>query len=187
MKNGESMMMRLLAAMLALPALSAASVSAQEAPNRFDPPARFHDYAVSIIDPYSWGNVAASTLIDQIGDNPDTWGFSDRAASNAARFFIEVSIYHGVAALQDRSTDYYACECTGIPNRAAHAFAQAFTDYDRAGVAHVSAARIGAPYGSAIAEALWRPDRSLMDAVQAGSSSIVFTGLFNIAREFIAH
>ena len=177
--------MRLWATTLLLCAFGTAPLHAQEAPNQFDPPTRTRDYGVALFDPYSWGNVAASTLLDQIGDNPETWGFGDRALSNAGRFVIEVSVYHGVAAMQGRSTAYFPCECIGIPNRTVHAFAQAFTDYDRDGVAHVSAARIGAPYGSAFAEALWRPDVSLMDALQAGSSSIIFTGLFNIAREFI--
>jgi hypothetical protein len=181
-------MTRLWTTTVALLALGSASLSAQQAPpSRFDPPARFNDYAVALIDPYSWGNVAASTLLDQIGDNPETWTFGDRVVSNTARFVLEVSIYHGVAALQDRSTDYYPCECTGVPNRTVHAFAQAFMDYDRDGAAHISGARLGAPYGSAVAEALWRPDRSLMEAIEAGSTSIIFTGLFNIAREFISH
>jgi hypothetical protein len=163
----------------------AAPLQAQDESKRYEPPARFQEYATAVIDPISWGNVAASTLLDQIGDNPESWGFTDRALSNASRFLLEETIYHGVAALQDRSTWYHPCECTDWPSRSGHAFAQAFTDYDRAGVSHVSAARIGAPYGAAIAEALWRPDTSIFDAIKTGSSSLVFTGLFNIVREFV--
>ena len=69
--------------------------------------------------------------------------------------------------------------------RVVHAFSEAFTNHYRTGAAHVSAARIGAPYGAAFAEALWRPDRSIGDAFMAGSTSLVFTGLSNIVREFI--
>jgi hypothetical protein len=165
--------------------LGAAPAYAQHAPDRFEPAARLHDYTASLTDVYSWASVAGSTLIDQLRDDPESWDFGDRALSNAARFVLEESIYHGVAALQDRSTWYYPCECTGIPARSAHAFAEAFTDHDRTGAAHVSVARIAAPYSAALAETLWRPDASVGDALFAGSTSLVFTGLFNIVREFM--
>lgn len=166
-------------------AAGAAPLKAQVDSARYEPRARFNEYATAVIDPISWGNVAASTLIDQIGDDPEDWGFTDRALSNASRFVLEETIYHGVAAVQDRSTWYHPCACTDVPSRTGHAFAQAFTDYDRAGIPQVSVARIGSRYGAAIAEALWRPDVSLLDAVKTGSSSLVFTGLFNIVREFV--
>lgn len=178
-------MMRCLTVVLLLSPLWTAPAAAQKASSRFDPPARIHEYTVSLVDVVSWGSVAGSTLLDQIGGDPEDWSFTDRALSNAARFVLEVSVYHGVAAIQDRSTWYQPCECTAIPARTAHAFAEAFTDRDRAGGTHVSAARIGAPYGAAVAEALWRPDTSIGDALMTGSTSLVFTGLFNIVREFL--
>jgi hypothetical protein len=171
--------------LLIVSACSAAPVYAQHDPARFEPPARLREYGAAVLDPLEWAGVAASTLLDQIRDDPEDWDFGDRAVSNAARFVLEHSIYHGVAAWQDRSTWYYPCECTDIPTRAAHAFAEAFTDHDRSGAPHVSAARIGAPVGAAFAEALWRPDRSVGDAIVTGASSIVFKGMFNIVREFV--
>jgi hypothetical protein len=179
------MTMRFAGLILLVCAVSAGPLTAQQAPNRFDRQARVHEYAASLTDAVSWGNVAASTLLDQILDDPETWSFGDRALSNSGRFVLEVSLYHGIAAMQDRSTWYHPCECTDIPGRAAHAFAEAFTDYDRSGAAHLSTARIGAPYGAAVAEALWRPDVSIGDALVTGSRSLIFTGLFNIVREFV--
>jgi hypothetical protein len=178
-------MTRLFALLFVLSAVNANRLGAQQTTDRFAPSARVREYAVAMIDPVSWGSVAGSTLLDQLGDNPESWDFSDRLLSNSARFVLEVSIYHGVAAFQDRSTWYYPCECQDIPGRTVHAFAEAFIDHDRSGAAHVSAARIGSPYGAAVAEALWRPDVSLGDAVMTGSSSLIFTGLFNIVREFL--
>ena len=178
-------MTRLVGAALVFVAAGAGSLQAQHAPARFDRPARVHEYAASLSDPYSWGSVAASTLLDHVLDNPETWTFGDRALSNAGRFVLEESIYHGVAALQDRSTWYYPCDCTAIPTRAAHAFAEAFTDHDRNGGIHVSTARLSATYGAALAEALWRPDTSIGDAVVTGSTSLLFSGAFNILREFV--
>jgi hypothetical protein len=178
-------MTRFCTLVLLLSSLAAHPVAAQQADDRFGGSARLRDYTASLIDPVSWGSVTASTLLDQLGDDPEAWDFGDRAISNAARFVLEESIFHGVAALQDRSTWYYPCACADIPGRVGHAFAEAFTDHDRAGVAHVSTARIGAPYGAALAEALWRPDTSIGDAVITGSTSLIFTGLFNIVREFV--
>ena len=170
---------------LTLAVLGAAPAYAQHAPDRFEPAARLHDYAASLTDVYSWAGVAGSTLIDQLRDDPESWDFGDRALSNAARFVLEESIFHGVAALQDRSTWYYPCECTGVGARTGHDFAEAFVDHDRTGAEHLSVARIAAPYGAGFAEALWRPDTSIGDALLAGSTSLVFTGLFNIVREFV--
>ncbi len=185
MRRGAELM-RSASLLLVLIAFIAPPLSAQQADARFDAPARLRTYGGALIDPYSWGGVLGSTLIDQIADNPESWDFSDRALSNAARFVLEESIFHGVAALQDRSTWYYPCTCQGIPERTAHAFAEAFTDHDRAGGTHVSAARISAPYAAAFAEALWRPDRSFGGAITTGSTSLIFTGLFNIVREFLS-
>jgi hypothetical protein len=178
-------MKMLFALALAFFTLHATPVGAQHAPARFEPAARFREYATAMIDPLSWAGVAGSTLLDQVRDDLEDWDFSDRALSNASRFVLEVSIFHGVAALQDRATWYYPCECEDIPGRVVHAFAEAFTDHDRTGARHVSAARIGAPYGAAFAEALWRPDRTIGDALMTGSTSLVFTGLFNMVREFV--
>ena len=179
-------MVRFLALLLFLSGSTAAPLRAQQQPDSgFDAGTRVRTYASALIDPYSWGSVAASTLIDHIGDNPESWDFGDRALSNGARFVLEESIFHGVAALQDRSTWYYPCECVGIAERSAHAFVEAFTDHDRTGATHLSAARISAPYAAAFAEALWRPDRSFGGAVTTGTTSLIFTGLFNIVREFV--
>ena len=165
---------------------AAAPLDAQESTTRFDRPARVREYGASLFDVYSWAGVAGSTLLDQVLDNPDTWTLRERALSNSARFLLEESVYHGVAAMQDRSTWYYPCECTGVPERMVHAFAEAFTDHDRSGAAHVSVARLGASYGSATAEALWRPDVSVGHAISTATSSLVFSGLFNIVREFVS-
>jgi len=43
----------------------------------------------------------------------------------------------------------------------------------------------GTTYGAALAEALWRPDTSIGDAVVTGSTSLLFSGAFNILREFV--
>ena len=182
-QRDPTVMKRLLMSALLLTGLTAPAV-AQQADPRFDSPARLREYGGALLDPLSWTSVAASTLLDQIRDDPENWSFGDRALSNGGRFVLEVTIFHGVAAKQDRSTWYYKCECTDTPTRVVHAFAEAFTDHDRNGVAHVSVARISAPYGAALAEALWRPDRSIGDAVMTGSTSLVFTGLFNMVREF---
>lgn len=178
-------MKRFCVCFLVLLSASAATVSAQEADHRFDRPARVRDYGKAVIDPLAWGSVTLSTLLDQVRDDPETWTFGDRALSNSGRFLLEETIFHGVAAMQDRSTWYYPCTCTDVPTRVGHAFVEAFTDHDRAGNTYVSAARIGAPFGAAITEALWRPDRSVGEAAAAASSSLIFTGLFNIVREFI--
>lgn len=158
----------------------------QQPLERFDRPARVREYGASLFDVYSWAGVAGSTLLDQILDNPETWTIKERALSNSGRFLIEESIYHGVAAMQDRSTWYYPCECTGAPKRIVHAFGEAFTDHDRSGAAHLSVARLGASYGAATAEAMWRPDVTIGDAITTATSSLVFSGLFNIMREFVS-
>jgi hypothetical protein len=177
--------MRFSILIIAVGGLAAAPLQAQEAPNRFDRPARVREYGASLFDVYSWAGVAGSTLLDQLLDNPETWSFKDRALSNSARFVLEESVYHGVAAMQDRSTWYYPCECTAVPDRIGHAFAEAITDHDRSGVAHVSVARLGASYGAATAEALWRPDVSVGHAISTATSSLFFSGLFNVVREFV--
>jgi hypothetical protein len=176
--------MRFSILILAVWGLAAAPLQAQEPTNRFDRPARVREYGASLFDVYSWASVAGSTLLDQIRDHPETWTFGDRALSNSGRFVIEESIYHGVAAMQDRSTWYYPCQCTGVPNRVAHAFAEAITDHDRTGATHISVARLGASYGAATVEALWHPEVSIGDAVTTATTSLVFSGLFNIMREF---
>ena len=178
-------MTRVFHLLLFISIFSAVPLQAQHDSTRFEPAARWREYGAAVFDPLSLAGVAASTMLDQIRDDPEDWDFGDRLTSNTARFVLEHSINHGVAAWQDRSTWYYPCECTDIPTRAAHAFAEAFTDHDRSGAPHVSAARIGAPIGAAFAEALWRPDRSVGDAIITGASSIVFKGMFNIVREFV--
>ncbi|HEX6557933.1 MAG TPA: hypothetical protein VF021_00680 [Longimicrobiales bacterium] len=164
--------------------LSATPLLGQQNENRFDAPARRHDYLTSLFSPAALLGVAASTALDQIRDDPPEWNFGDRALSNTGRLVLQTSLHHGIAAVMDRSTWYYPCTCTDTGERVVHALAEAFADHDRQGKMYFSVAHVGSVYGSAFAESAWRPHRSLSEAFMSGTSSLVGSSLLNLWREF---
>lgn len=161
--------------------LLAGDASAQSA--RFDGPARRHDYVRALIGPSALIGIGVATGIDELRDDPPTWDTTDRLVSNAGRSAVQASIHHGIAALMDRSTWYYKCECDGLGSRVGHAIAESITDHDRNGGTHFSIGRVAGAYGAAFAESTWRPDRRTEDVLLVGTSSIVGSALWNIVRE----
>ena len=160
------------------------SAWAQQRDDRFEAAARKRAYVTALAGPSALLGITASTALDQLRDDPSSWKLTDRLLSNAGRLAVQESLHHGIAAIMGRSTWYYKCTCTDTGARVAHAFAEGFTDHDRAGATHLSVARFVGAFGGAYAESTWRPERTTADILMIGTSTLVTSGLWNLVHEF---
>lgn len=185
---GHKIIRHLSATALLLCLTAGSSFAQQSEEQRFDS-GRMHEYVHSMFGPLSLLGVAAASGVDQWRKDPPEWdggsGFGKRAASNMGRLMVQETVHHGLAAAMDRSTWYHPCTCTSGGARFGHAFAEAFTDRDRAGHNALSVSRIGGAYSGAFAQGLWRPGVTTGEALAMGTSTLVVGGVVNLWREFV--
>lgn len=174
-----------LAAALLLAAPSVGAQAADTVPAR--PPAAdsaapdpYRAFVVDLADPAVAASALALGLYDHVRTHPEEWGggtdaLTARILSRAGGHLIGTSVRHGVAAALGRSTAYEPCACEGTEARVYHAFVETFTDRDRTGRRVLSEPFLAGTYAAALAPVLWHPDAELMDALQSGTLSILFT------------
>ncbi|HEU0014982.1 MAG TPA: hypothetical protein VFQ45_14940 [Longimicrobium sp.] len=151
------------------------------------PPDPVRDFVYDLADPIALGSAAALGLWDHLGDEPEEWsgdagGLWQRMVSRAGGHVVGTSVRHGLAAALGRSTRWEPCRgCASMEDRVAHVITETFTDRDDGGRRVFSEPFIAGTYAGALAPALWHPDVSFMDGVQAGTLSIAFTVVGRIA------
>lgn len=170
--------------------LGAGSVSAQDRDDRDDKRRRERDYIRAMFGPAPLIRITANTVIDQWQDNPDDWdqdvaGFAQRFGSNAGARWVNVSVRHGIAALQDRTTEYKRCECTSTVGRIRQAVLGSVTDFDERGNRHFSVAQVSGAIAGSSAKIIWTPDYDASNAARGTIMSLSITAAGNLIREFI--
>ncbi|HEU0053194.1 MAG TPA: hypothetical protein VFQ39_08445 [Longimicrobium sp.] len=135
-----------------------------------------HDLA----DPGQAISALALGLYDHARTEPEEWGggadaLAARIASRAGGHVVGTSVRHGLAAALGRSTAYEACDCPTAGEKVTHVFVETFTDRDRSGRRVFSEPFVAGTYAGALAPVLWHPDAEVMDGLQSGTLSMLFT------------
>lgn len=149
---------------------------------------RLNNYLHDLVGPHAIIGLVGGSLLDQVFQKDRSWddgshGLARQIASRAGQQAVQVSVYHGLAALMHRSTDYEPCDCRGFGAHVEHALLETFTDRRDDGSRALSIPRIAGAYAGNFATLAWEHDRSASDAVLGTTMSFGFTALFNIARE----
>jgi hypothetical protein len=149
---------------------------------------RLNNYLHDLAGPHAIIGLVGGSLLDQVWQKDKSWddgshGLARQIASRAGQQAVQVSVYHGLAAVMHRSTDYQPCDCHGFGAHVEHALLETFTDRRADGSRALSVPRIAGAYAGNFASLAWERDRSASDAVLGTTMSLGFTALFNIARE----
>ena len=176
----------LCALLLATPALA----QQRRVNSEWQPGGRRDAYLHDIFGTGSLVSTAASSVIDQVGNDPEEWGdgadgFLKRLASNAGRRVVQESVRHGLAAAMDRSVRYELCTCTDAGARLGHVLVETVTDRDEAGHRMIAIPRFAGAYAGAFAEHIWRPNETGVEIFTTGLSAIVFGAVGNMSKEFL--
>jgi len=171
-----------------LTTISTTPVSGQES----DSQRRERNYIKAMIGPAPLIRIVAGTVIDQWQDDPEDWdqdvgGFAQRLGSNAGSRWVNVSVRHGIAALQNRTTSYQRCECTDTWGRVRQAVLGTVTDFDEQGDRHFSVAQVSGALAGSSVKLIWVPDYDLGDVGRGTLMSLGVTAAGNLIREFILH
>ena len=133
-----------------------------------------------LADPGQAVSALALGLYDHARTEPEQWGggadaLAQRIASRAGGHVVATSVRHGLSSALGRSTEYEACECATAGEKVTHVFVETFTDRDLTGRRVFSEPFVAGTYAGALAPVLWHPDAELMDGLQSGTLSMVFT------------
>jgi hypothetical protein len=133
-----------------------------------------------LADPGQAISALALGLYDHARTEPGEWGggadaLARRIASRAGGHVVATSVRHGLSAALGRSTEYEACECPTPGEKVTHVFVETFTDRDRTGRRVFSEPFVAGTYAGALAPILWHPDAEVMDGLQSGTLSMLFT------------
>jgi hypothetical protein len=145
---------------------------------------RINNYLHDLTGPSALMGVVGGGLVDQVrhqrGGPDDLPG---RIAERATQAAVQVSVYHGLAALMHRSTDYQPCECHGFGPKVEHALLETFTDRRADGSRALAIPRFAGAYAGGMAGLAWVHDRNPGDVALSTTLSFGLTALFNIGRE----
>lgn len=145
---------------------------------------RLNNYLHDLVGPGALVGVVGGGLVDQLrhqrGGPDDLTG---RIAQRATQAAVQVSVYHGLAALMHRSTDYQPCECHGFGPKVEHALLETFTDRRDDGSRALAVPRFASAYAGGMAGLAFEHGRNPGDVALSTTLSFGLTALFNIGRE----
>jgi hypothetical protein len=145
---------------------------------------RLNRYLHELAGPGALISVVGGGVIGQLrhgSGGPDD--LPGQIAERATQHAVEVSVYHGLAAVMHRSTDYQPCECHGFGPRVGHALLETFTDRKDDGGRALAIPRFASAYAGGLTSLAWERDRSLRDVAVGTTLSFGLTALFNIGKE----
>jgi hypothetical protein len=151
---------------------------------------RLNNYIRDLAGPKLLIGVVGGGVLEYLRDRPsydDNGGdyLASRIASRAGQAVVQASVYHGLAALMQRSTEYQPCECSGFGSKIEHALVETFTDRGADGSRAFSVPRFAGAYAGSFARLAWEPHRSVGDVALNTTFSFGLTAVFNIARELV--
>jgi hypothetical protein len=145
---------------------------------------RLNRYLHDLVGPGALISMVGGGVVDQLrhqqGGPDDLTG---RIAERATQAAVQVSVYHGLAALMHRSTEYQPCECHGFGPKVEHALLETFTDRRDDGSRALALPRFASAYAGGMAELAFEHDRKPGDVVLSTTLSFGLTALFNIGKE----
>lgn len=149
---------------------------------------RLNNYIRDLAGPKLLIGAVGGGVLEYLRDQPkyeDNGGdyLASRIASRAGQAVVQASVYHGLAALMQRSTEYQPCECSGFGPKIEHALVETFTDRRVDGSRALSVPRLAGAYAGSFARLAWEPHRSAGDVALSTTLSFGLTAVFNIARE----
>lgn len=145
---------------------------------------RLNNYLHDLAGPGALIGVVGGGLVEQLRHQP---GGSDdlpgRIAERATQAAVQVSVYHGLAALMHRSTEYQPCECHGFGPKVEHALLETFTDRRDDGSRALALPRFASAYAGGMTGLAFERGRNAGDVALSTTLSFGLTALFNIGRE----
>ena len=145
---------------------------------------RLNNYLHDLAGLGALASVVGGGLVEQIRQHrggPDD--LPGRIAERATQAAVQVSVYHGLAALMHRSTEYQLCECRGFGPKVEHALLETFTDRRDDGSRALALPRFASAYAGGMAGLAFEHDRKPGDVVLSTTLSFGLTALFNIGKE----
>jgi hypothetical protein len=145
---------------------------------------RLNNYLHDLAGPGALIGVVGGGLVDQLRHQPG--GPDDlpsRIAERATQAAVQVSVYHGLAALMHRSTEYQPCECHGFGPKVGHALLETFTDRRDDGSRALAVPRFASAYAGGMAGLAFEHDKNPGDVALSTTLSFGLTALFNIGKE----
>jgi hypothetical protein len=145
---------------------------------------RLNHYLHDLAGPGALIGIIGGGLVDQLrhqrGGPDDLTG---KLAERATQAAVQVSVYHGLAALMHRSTGYQPCECHGFGPKVGHALLETFTDRRDDGSRALAVPRFASAYAGGMAGLAFEHDKNPGDVALSTTLSFGLTALFNIGRE----
>ena len=145
---------------------------------------RLNRYLHELAGPGALVSVVGGGVIGQLrhqSGGPDD--LPGQIAERATQRAVEVSVYHGLAAVMHRSTDYQPCDCHGFGPKVEHALLETFTDRRDDGSRALAIPRFASAYAGGLTGLAWEHDRNVRDVAVGTTMSFGLTALFNIGRE----
>jgi hypothetical protein len=145
---------------------------------------RLNHYLHDLTGPGALIGVVGGGMVDQLRhqrSGPDD--LPGRIAERATQAAVQVSVYHGLAALMHRSTDYQPCECQGLGSKVGHALLETFTDRRDDGSRALAVPRFASAYAGGLTGLAFEHGRNAGDVALSTTLSFGLTALFNIGRE----
>jgi hypothetical protein len=145
---------------------------------------RVNNYLHDLAGPGALIGIVGGGLVDQLrhqSGGPDD--LPGKIAQRATQAAVQVSVYHGLAALMHRSTEYQPCDCHGFGPKVEHALLETFTDRRDDGSRALAIPRFASAYAGGLAGLAWEHDRSLGDVALGTTLSFGLNALFNIGKE----
>lgn len=175
----------ILAGVMLVTLVAAIPAAAQEAEEH-----RTRNYVNDLVGPWALVRIFGAATLDQIRDDPEEWdkdlgGYAQRVGSAAGSRWVTASVRHGIAALQNRTTEYRYCDCRDTRGRVRSAVLGSFTDFDAQGDRHFSTARLAGTVAGGSVKLIWQPDYDLGDVATYTASRYGWSIVENLVREFI--
>lgn len=154
---------------------------------------RWRNYARdSFLSPGPFFASVMPALGEQRRNEPSEYGqgwdaFGNRLWRRAARYQLQMAMYHSSAAALRTETEYRRCDCTGAARRLGYSLTRTFVTRTSSGAMAPNAAYLGAVFGgSAIATEVLYPDRyrAGREGVRAAGVQVGVNTAINVLREF---
>ncbi|HEX5576503.1 MAG TPA: hypothetical protein VFX42_11555 [Gemmatimonadales bacterium] len=145
---------------------------------------RMNNYLHDLVGPGALIGMVGGSVVDQLrGQRSGSDDLTGKIAQRATQNAVQASVYHGLAALMHRSTEYQPCECHGFGPKVGHALLETFTDRRDDGSRALALPRFASAYAGGMAGLAFEHDKNPGDVALSTTLSFGLTALFNVGKE----
>jgi hypothetical protein len=145
---------------------------------------RLNRYLNDLVGPGAILGMVGGSVVDQLrGTNDGPTELTGRLAQRATQNMVGVSVYHGLAALMHRSTEYQPCNCHGFGPKVGHALMESFTDRRDDGSRALAIPEFAGAYAGAFTGMAFEHNKKPGDVLVSTTLSFGLHALFNVGKE----